>query len=175
MKDITLTGNELFFEADEVIVSKTDLKGKITYANDTFAKLAEIPLNAALGKPHNFIRHPHMPRCIFKLLWDVLSSEQELFAYVLNRSSKGNEYWVLAHVTPSFDQQGNVIGYHSNRRVPKRSILDNIIIPLYKNLRDIENRASSSKAGLEASAAKLAQVIADTGKEYNHFILSLGE
>jgi PAS domain-containing protein len=69
-----IKGKELFFNSDEVIVSKTDLKGIITYANDTFAKLAEISRKDAIGKPHNFIRHPQMPRCIFKLLWDTVSS-----------------------------------------------------------------------------------------------------
>lgn len=170
-----LTGVELFFDADEVIVSKTDLKGIITYANTTFAKMAEIKRAEALGKPHNFIRHPHMPKCIFKLLWDTLTSGKEIFAYVVNRSSKGNEYWVLAHVTPSFDQQGNIVGYHSNRRVPNREVLEGVIKPLYKNLLEIERNAPSKKEGLEKSSKALADTVAASGKKYNHFIMTLGE
>lgn len=170
-----LTGVELFFEPDEVIVSKTDLKGIITYANGTFAKLAEIQRKDAIGKPHNFIRHPHMPKCIFKLLWDTISTGNELFAYVVNRSSKGNEYWVLAHVTPSFDKTGKVIGYHSNRRVPNRQILDDVIKPLYSDLLNIEKNAVSQKIGLQSSYEKLKEVISSSGKKYNHFIMTLGE
>lgn len=170
-----LTGVELFFEPEEVIVSKTDLKGIITYANDTFAKLAEIQRKDAIGKPHNFIRHPHMPKCVFKLLWDTISTGNELFAYVVNRSSKGNEYWVLAHVTPSFDSTGNIVGYHSNRRVPNRQVLDRVIKPLYSDLLNIEKNATSLKAGLENSCQKLDETINSSGKKYNHFIMTLGE
>jgi PAS domain S-box-containing protein len=66
---ITLTGKERRFSADEFIVSKTDAKGIITYANDVFLRIADYTLEEVLGKPHNIIRHPHMPRCVFKLLW----------------------------------------------------------------------------------------------------------
>lgn len=170
---ITLTGKELFFDKDEVIVSKTNTKGIITYANETFARLAEISRKDAIGKPHNFIRHPHMPKCVFKLLWDTIAAGQEIFAYVINRSSKGNEYWVLAHVTPSFDASGAIIGYHSNRRVPNRNVLDGTIKPLYDKLRHIEQTASSSREGLEASFHQLSGVIQSSNKSYNHFIMSL--
>lgn len=170
-----LTGKELFFDNDEVIVSKTDLKGRITYANEIFAKLAEIKRSEAIGKPHNFIRHPHMPKAVFKLLWDTISNGQEIFAYVLNRSSKGNEYWVLAHVTPSFNNDGQIVGYHSNRRVPNRRVLEGTIQPLYKQLLDIENRAPSKREGLEQSFAALMDVVNSSGKSYNHFIMTLGD
>jgi len=170
-----ITGKELFFTSDEVIVSKTDLKGIITYANETFAKMAEIKRSEALGKPHNFIRHPHMPKCIFQLLWSMISSGKEIFFFFFNRSSKGNEYWVLAHVTPSFDTSGNIVGYHSNRRVPNRDVLDGVIRPLYKELLEIERNAPTKKEGLEKSSQRLEEVIRASGKKYNHFIMTLGE
>jgi len=172
---MNLTGRELYFEPHEVIVSKTNLKGKITYANETFAQIAEIKRKDAIGKPHNFIRHPHMPKCIFKLLWDAISEGQEVFAYVLNRSTKGNEYWVFAHVTPSFDQSNKIIGYHSSRRVPNRQIVDTVIKPLYQELLKIEQSAASKKSGLENSYKTLQDTIQASGKKYNHFIMTLGE
>ena len=170
---IKLTGKELFFDKDDVIVSKTDTKGIITYANATFAQMAEITRKEAIGKPHNFIRHPHMPKAIFKLLWDTISSGHEIFAYVINRSSLGNEYWVLAHVTPSFDPTGNIVGFHSNRRAPNRNILEATIKPLYETLRQIEQSSSSSKAGLEEAYRHLDGIVQSSGKKYNHFIMSL--
>lgn len=172
---MNLTGRELYFEPHEVIVSKTNLKGKITYANETFAQIAEIKRQDAIGKPHNFIRHPHMPKCIFKLLWDTISEGQEVFAYVLNRSTKGNEYWVFAHVTPSFDQSNKIIGYHSSRRVPNREIVDTVIKPLYQQLLKIEQSAPSKVSGLENSYKTLQDTIQASGKKYNHFIMTLGE
>jgi len=81
---IAPTGMERRFEEDEIIVSKTDLKGRITYANQVFLRVAGYSEKEVLGQPHNLIRHPDMPRCVFKLLWDTLEAKREIFAYVLN-------------------------------------------------------------------------------------------
>lgn len=172
-KDLSLTGVERFFDDDEIIVSKTDLKGHITYANRVFLRLAGYTEQEILGQPHSIIRHPEMPRCIFKLLWDTIQSGEEIFAYVVNRSGNGDHYWVLAHVTPSFDASGNIIGYHSNRRVAERSVLDGVIIPLYKSLLEEENRHDDRKAGLEASSAMLGDLLKEKGMEYDELIFSL--
>ena len=134
-----LTGVERTFDADEIIVTKTDLAGKMTYCNRTFLKLAGYEERECLGVQHNLIRHPEMPRSVFKLLWDTLQAGEEIFAYVNNRSKNGDHYWVFAHVTPSYGTEGQVIGYHSNRRVPNRAVIDEHIAPLYAKLLDIEN------------------------------------
>jgi PAS domain S-box-containing protein len=78
------TGRERTWGDEEIIVSKTDLKGIITYANRTFLNVAGYTEEEVLGKPHNMIRHPDMPRCVFKLLWDTIESGNEIFAYVKN-------------------------------------------------------------------------------------------
>ena len=170
-----LTGVERTFESDEVIVTKTDLSGKITYGNRTFYKLAGYSEKETLGQQHNLIRHPEMPRCVFKLLWDTLTSGAEVFAYVNNRSKNGDFYWVFAHVTPSFDASGKIVGYHSNRRVPDRKVLDTHIIPLYASLLSLEKSNSSPKAGLDASFQAVLDKLKDADMSYNEFIFSLGQ
>jgi PAS domain S-box len=105
---VNLTGVERTFGTDEIIVSKTDPKGRIIYANEVFLRLAGYAESEIIGQPHSIIRHPDMPRCVFKLLWDTVQSGNEIFAYVVNRSKNGDHYWVLAHVTPTFDGQGNM-------------------------------------------------------------------
>ena len=112
------TGVENLLGEEELIVSKTDLKGRITYANDVFIRMAKYSYAELMGAPHSAIRHPDMPRCVFKLLWDTLQSRQEIFAYVVNLAKDGSHYWVFAHVTPSYAKDGRIIGFHSNRRVP---------------------------------------------------------
>ena len=170
MKDKpTPVDEEIKFSADEIIVSKTDLKGRITYANDVFCRVAEMSTSEALGKPHNIIRHPDMPRAIFKLLWDTLQSGKEIFAYVKNMSVTGKYYWVLAHVTPSYDRANNIIGYHSNRRSPNAAGIQNVL-PLYQKLQQEEARHSSPKEALERSFALLEEEIAASGKSYDEFI-----
>ena len=113
------TGIESHFGKDEIIVTKTDRKGLITYANDVFQRVSGYSEEELIGQQHNIIRHPDMPRCVFKLLWDTIEGGKEIFAYVVNLSKNGNHYWVLAHVTPTFDAGGRIIGYHSNRRKPR--------------------------------------------------------
>jgi len=168
-----LTGVERTFAENEIIVSKTDLKGRLTYVNDVFLRLADYTEKECLGQPHSMIRNPEMPRCIFKLLWDTISSGNELFAYVVNRSKNGDHYWVLAHVTPSFDAGGQCVGYHSNRRVPKRATIDNTVIPLYRDLLAEENRHSNRKDGMESSFRTLTNLLAERKMEANEFALSL--
>lgn len=173
-KNTTLTGVERFFEEDEIIVSKTDTKGIITYGNTVFFRLAGYTERDLIGKPHNIIRHPDMPRAVFKLLWDTLATGKEIFAYVVNRAANGDHYWVFAHVTPSRDASGNVVGYHSNRRVPNRQVLEGTIIPLYASLREEERRHSNPKAGLDASFSMLTGLLEEKGMAYDELIFSLG-
>lgn len=168
-----LTGIERTFDKDEIIVSKTDLKGRVTYANDVFLRLADYKESEILGQPHSIIRHPDMPRCVFKLLWDTLEAKHEIFAYVINRSANGDHYWVFAHVTPSFDESGQTIAYHSSRRVPDRRVVNNVIIPLYKNLLNEENRHSNAKDGMKSSFQMLETLLKDKGVGYDELVFSL--
>ncbi len=172
--DQTITNKEVFFEENEIIVSKTDLKGRLTYCNEVFLAISDYSEQECLGQPHSLIRHPDMPRCIFKLLWDTLLSGNEVFAYVVNRCKTGDHYWVFAHVTPSEDKNGQIIGYHSNRRVPERAILDNAIIPLYRALLQEEAKSRNTKEGLLASFQMLEKHLNSLGMGYDEWVLTLG-
>jgi PAS domain S-box-containing protein len=167
-----LTGVERTFGDDEIIVSKTDLTGHITYANRLFVSISGYTEAELIGKPHCLLRHPDMPRAIFRLLWTTISSGKEIFAYVVNRCKNGDHYWVFAHVTPSFDAGGNIVGYHSNRRSPDREHLGQIM-PLYSQLIRIERQHSNPKAQMAASTPVLNEVLDARGVAYEEFIFSL--
>ncbi len=169
-----LTGVEKTFDTDEIIVSKTDLTGKLTYGNRTFLKLAGYSEKECIGTQHNIIRHPEMPRCVFELLWETIKSGNEIFAYVINRSRNGDSYWVFAHVTPSYDGSGNTVGYHSNRRVPNKQVVTQHIVPLYKKLLDVEKSNSNPKAGLEAAFGAVKDLLNESKVNFNQFMFSLG-
>lgn len=169
---VELTGVERFFEKDEIIVSKTDLKGVITYANKVFQRVAGYTEAELMGQPHSIVRHEAMPRCVFKLLWDTLESGNEIFAYVVNKAKNGDHYWVFAHVTPSFDSQGNIIGYHSSRRVPERSAIA-AVEPLYKTLLDVEAGHENRKEGMAASFAAVVDLLTTNNIGYDEFVFSL--
>lgn len=172
-QDTFLTGKEVFFDDDEIIVSKTNLKGHITYCNDVFKQIAGYTEKELLGQPHSILRHPEMPRCVFKLLWDTIQEGKEIFAYVVNRTKTGDHYWVLAHVTRSRDMNGEVIGYHSNRRVPNRAILTEKIIPLYQSLLAEEKKHTSRKQGMQMASGMVVQLLKDSGMDYDEFIARL--
>ncbi|MBL4802476.1 MAG: PAS domain-containing protein [Emcibacter sp.] len=160
------------FSIDEIIVSKTDLKGRVTYANDVFCRLSEMKTCDIIGQPHSIIRHPDMPRVVFKLLWDTIQAGDEIFAYVKNMSKTGRYYWVLAHVTPSYDKNGQLEGYHSNRRAPSPKAVK-LISALYANLLDEENKQANSRNGLEASVALFDDILDEQGTTYSEFIWSI--
>lgn len=172
-RDTKVTGVEQFFDEDEIIVSKTDLKGRITYCNDVFLRIAGYTEQECLGQPHSMIRHPDMPRCVFGLLWETIQDGKEIFAYVINRCKNGDHYWVNAHVTPSRDRSGTIVGYHSNRRVPDRAILEGTIMPLYKELLAEEKRHGNRKEGLQASSGMVANLLQERNVEYDEFIARL--
>ena len=115
-----------------------------------------------------------MPRAVFDLLWKTLNNDQEIFAYVVNRSANGDHYWVFAHVTPSFDSAGTKVGYHSNRRVPNRQVLTEHIEPLYKTLLQVEQAEDSPVTGLDKSFQAVVDLLAENKIGYNEFIFSLG-
>jgi len=167
-----LTGVERTFGTNEIIVSKTDAKGRIIYANEVFLRMAGFTEPEILGQPHSIIRHPDMPRCVFKLLWDTISAGQEIFAYVLNRSKNGDHYWVLAHVTPTFDPSGTIVSYHSSRRAPRREAVDKAA-GLYAELRSIEEGHADRKAGLEASFNAMLAKLQGLGVPYDEFVFAL--
>jgi PAS domain S-box-containing protein len=166
------TGEERTFAADELIVSKTDLRGVITYANDVFLRVSGYAAADLVGQPHNLIRHPDMPRAVFHLLWETLAAGRELFAYINNLAADGAHYWVLAHVTPSYGPGGRVIGYHSNRRKPSPRAIEQIR-PLYDRLLAEERKHPNAKAAVAASSALMGEIVAEQAASYEDLVWSV--
>ena len=168
--NLSLTGRARILKPEDTIVSKTDAKGELTYVNDIFLDISGYTEKEMLGMPHSVIRHPHMPRIVFKLLWDTIRSGNEIFAYVVNRCKNGDHYWVLAHVTPSYTPNGELYGYHSSRRAPKAEALA-VIEPLYKHLLQLEQQGR--KDGLEASGEAVRALLESKKMIYEEYVLSL--
>ena len=156
-------------QKDDFIVSKTDLKGRITYVNKIFMKMGEYSEKELLGQPHSIIRHPDMPKAVFKLLWDVVQNKDEIFAFVINKTKNGNDYWVYANVTPSLDENGRVIGYYSVRRQPNPKALE-IIKPLYTQMLQAEK-----SGGVGAGTKILTDLLNEKGVSYNELIIAIQE
>jgi len=156
-------------QKNDFIVSKTDLKGRITYVNKIFMDMGEYTEAELLGKPHSIIRHENMPKAVFKLLWDTVQAGEEIFAFVINKTKNGNHYWVYANVTPSLDPNGKTIGYYSVRRQPNEKALA-VIDPLYKTMLQAEKTG-----GTDAGTKILTDILHEKGVSYNEFIIDIQE
>ncbi len=168
---ITPINQEIEILPNQMIVSKTDLAGRITYVNRTFMKVADYTEPQLLGVQHNIIRHPDMPRGVFRFLWSTLKEGREFFGYVKNMTSSGAYYWVFANVTPDRDAEGKVQGYYSVRRSAPDSAIK-AIIPLYNEMVRIE-RATPVAEAPDASLRWLLQHLAKSGQNYEELMLGL--
>ncbi|MDY0121335.1 MAG: PAS domain-containing protein [Sulfurimonas sp.] len=158
---------QIYMKEDDFIVSKTDLKGRITYGNEIFIKMSGYSEQELLGAPHNILRHEDMPALVFKLLWERIQNKQAINAYVKNKCKNGDFYWVFANVTPSYDQNSKPIGYYSVRRRPEPKALE-VIEPIYKALLDAQKNG-----GITASEKLLHDTLNKEGVSYDEFIINL--
>ena len=158
---------EKFMQEDDFIVSKTDIKGRITYGNEIFIRMSGYSEKELLNAPHNILRHKDMPAVVFKLLWDRIKNKKPINAYVKNLTKNGDFYWVFANVTASMDDQNNIIGYYSVRRKPSKKGLE-AVEGLYSALLQTEK-----SQGVEASAKQLESKLNEMGVDYDELVLSL--
>lgn len=126
-----LESGEVLYD-DLYLLSETDEKGIVTYASDSFLKVANMSEDELIGQPHNVVRHPDMPRAAFKSLWDDVQSKGFWTGYVKNARKGGGYYWVYATVLRRIDKSGR-ISYVSIRTKPSRDDIEKSI-ELYKTL-----------------------------------------
>lgn len=171
MSKSLLKGKDISWNEDQVIISKTNLKGEIIYTNRMFMEIAGYHEEDLIGTQHNIIRHPFMPRGIFKYMWEQLKSGKEFFAFVVNQATNEDHYWVFAHITPTKDDFGKTNGYYSLRRVMPQS-LKPTIIKLYAQILATESGLNKKEATL-ASYHFFKQYLKDNELDYNRYICDL--
>jgi aerotaxis receptor len=140
-----VTGREQRFEAASMLVSMTDPKGRITYANPAFVQVSGFALAELVGKAHNLVRHPDMPPQAFEDLWRTIQSGRPWTALVKNRCKNGDHYWVRANVTPVMER-GETIGFLSVRTLPSRNEVAGAET-LYASIREGRDRSGRFEAG----------------------------
>ena len=129
--------DEGFTFKNGLIVSSTDLKGIITYANRKFCSISGYTKEELIGKNHNIVRHPDMPKAAFQEVWDTISEGKDWTGIVKNLRKDGRYYWVYSHISPIFTS-GEITGYTAARRPASEDEVAEII-PVYKDLLDKES------------------------------------
>jgi len=151
---------EIVLDPKRYIVSETDEKGKITYCNDYFKEVAGYTDEELIGKSHNIIRHPDMPKVVFKLLWETISQGKNINAIVKNLAKDGRYYWVFTEFESRTDSDTHkIIGYTAHRKIVSKHIIV-IISELYKELLKIEKTE-----GVEASEKYLNDFMHEKGDD----------
>jgi len=159
---ITPTNTEHEVKAVDIIVSKGNARGDIIYANPIFFKLAGYTKAELIDQPHSIIRHPDMPKIIFKFLWDNLKEGKRVKAFVKNLSKDGGFYWVFANVHVTHNPDGSFRNYISTRK-PMSSSAREVIEALYADLLKAEGES------LEASNKLLEVFLAEKGATLSTF------
>ena len=148
-KHVQIQDSEVEFPADVQLVSTTDLRGVITYANPAFCRIAGYHVDELVGHNHNLVRHPDMPKAAFADLWDRLKEGNPWRGMVKNRCKDGRYYWVDAYVTPIYEN-GKISGYQSVRCKPEPQ-LKQVAAQAYQALLKAEQGGASKLPSLHSA------------------------
>ncbi len=160
---------EIVLDSKKTIMSKTNPKGIIEYANDYFMEICGYEEHELIGQPHNVIRHPDMPKVIFKWLWEHLLAKKNIHALVKNLAKDGRYYWVITDFDVKVDDQGEVTSLFARRKAPPRETIE-IIDGLYQKLFSIEQAS-----GVTIAEKYLIGFLEEKGMTYNQYIEEICE
>ncbi|MCF6331603.1 MAG: PAS domain-containing protein [Sulfurimonas sp.] len=168
MKHPKPTDNEIKLVKEKYIASRTDAKGIIEYGNDYFSKICGYSMEELIGVPHNIIRHPDMPKVVFKIMWQTIEKGEDIRAIVKNLTKDGSFYWVVTEFEPKIDPVTNEIVSHTafRRHVPQSAI--NTMSAIYKKLLEIEK-----EDGVQASEEYLLDFLNQRNTTYDEFVKNL--
>ncbi|SEO22677.1 PAS domain S-box-containing protein [Flavobacterium sp. CF108] len=161
----TPSDREVDWNKNKVLLSKTDKNGTILYANEDFIDVSGYDEFELVGQPHNIVRHPDMPKVIFKFLWDSIKSSENIHVIIKNMAKTGRYYWVVTDFKIISDADGDIVGYFGTRKSVPEPLITKFIEPLYKKLLQIEEAS-----GLIASEEYLIGFLEERKKTYMEYI-----
>ena len=171
LRDITPTQIERVLETGRYIVSTTDTKGRIVSTNDVLVEYSGFTREELIGAHHNIVRHPDMPRTVFNMAWTSIQSGDDFSGYIKNLCKDGSYYWVFAHILPQTNEDGDITGYRSVRRAPRREGVE-VIIPVYAAMLAAE-KAAGTKNAIAAGSEVLRNVLAARRQSYDQMVAML--
>ncbi|MFB9079884.1 PAS domain-containing protein [Flavobacterium procerum] len=163
-----IVDKEVAWDKTQVIMSKTNAFGIIEYANEVFVDVCGYEDYELMGQPHNIIRHPDMPKVIFKVLWENLKNGKNFHAIVKNRAKSGRYYWVITDFDIARDENDVIVNYFARRQSVPQEVIALHIEPLYKKLLQIE-----AASGVEFSEKYLIGFLEEKNRSYVEYIKEL--
>ncbi|MHB8919517.1 MAG: PAS domain-containing protein [Halothiobacillus sp.] len=160
MEKTLITDHERVLLRSEIISSRADYRGIITFVNPVFLKVTGYEKGEVLGQPHNMIRHPTVPRAVYRVMWDVIKAGEQFFGVTKNRCKNGDFYWTLGYFQPEIDAGTHEItGFRSTRHGLHDESLKQEFEELYQNVRQTElkypHNAEQVQAGVECLTKQL--------------------
>lgn len=165
---IIVIDKEVTWDKTQVIMSKTNAFGIIEYANEVFVDVSGYEDYELMGQPHNMIRHPDMPKVIFKVLWENLKAGKNFHAIVKNLAKSGRYYWVVTDFEIAKDENGVIVNYFGRRQAVPQEVISLHIEPLYKKLLQIE-----AASGVEFGEKYLIGFLEEKKRTYVEYIKEL--
>ena len=159
---------EVQWDKTKTLISETDVKGTITNVNDVFCAVAHYSASELIGQPHNLIRHPDMPKLIFKLLWDNLKVGNNFVGVIKNLAKTGEYYWVVTDFEMRRDAMGNITHYIGRRKSVPEAAINNYLAPFYESLLKMEKIG-----GVKLSSRFFKNYLTKQGKDYIDFVISI--
>jgi len=164
MSKTRIINDEIKCAAQQVIISRTDLEGNIIYYNPTFSEVNGFQGSYLIHKPHNIIRHPDMPKTIFKIVWSIIEQGLPIQAVLKNKTNDGKYYWTLMSWKVQKDRENNVISYVAHGKQAPDHVIKTIE-PLYKLMLDIEK-----EHGIDVALDYLHAHLEEEGVTYSQYL-----
>lgn len=167
MNKLRKVKHEIKCTTQQVIVSRTDLEGNIVYCNPTFLEVNSFKSSEIIKQPHSIVRHPDMPKTIFRIIWSIIKQGMPIQAVIKNQTNIGEYYWTLISIKPQKDRDNKVISYVSYGKQAPDAVIKKIE-PLYRTLSEIEYEVD-----VDTALQYLESHLAEEGMNYAQYMKHL--
>ena len=167
MNKLRKVKHEIKCTTQQVIVSRTDLEGNIVYCNPTFLEVNSFKSSEIIKQPHSIVRHPDMPKTIFRIIWSIIKQGMPIQAVIKNQTNRGEYYWILMNIKPQKDRDNKVISYVSYAKQAPDAVIKKIE-PLYRILSEIEYEVD-----VDTALQYLESHLAEEGMNYAQYMKHL--
>ena len=166
-----MSNQELEIRSDQLMITKCDLNGKITYCNQSFIEISGYTEAELIGQTFALIRHSDMPKGIFFKMWQSLKNQREFNGFIKNKTKKDDHYWTFANITPCHNVSGNISGYTCAMRQPNPAAI--MMFSMYYEQMLAQEAGQRNEEAAKASLKLLIEQLSAMGDDYEACVFKL--